>query len=119
MLRSATSFRHLMVSVISSRENTECLPNVRTVKGSVYEVPFRPGSFDYIYCIGALHHMPDPEGAFRELLKYLKPGGSIFVWVYSKTRGQLNAMLESGTGPPIKSAGPRRTNRIAVLDNGF
>jgi len=82
-------------AIISSKENTDKLPNVRTVRGSAYEVPFRPESFDYIYCIGALHHMPDPEGAFHELMKYLKPGGSIFIWVYSNTRGRLNAMLEA------------------------
>lgn len=85
-------------AIISSKENTADIPNVRTVRGSAYEVPFRPASFDYIYCIGALHHMPDPEGAFRELLKYLKPGGSIFIWVYSKARGRMNAMLESARG---------------------
>lgn len=81
-------------AIISSQENTEHLSNVRTVRGSAYEVPFRPGSFDYIYCIGALHHMPDPEAAFQELLGYLKPGGSVFIWVYSKMRGRLNAILE-------------------------
>ena len=89
-------------AIISSKENTADIPNVRTVRGSAYDMPFRPGSFDYIYCIGALHHMPDPEGAYRELLKFLKPGGSIFIWVCSKTRGRLNAMLEAVRGVTTK-----------------
>jgi SAM-dependent methyltransferase len=109
-------------AIISSKENTEELPNVRTVRGSAYEVPFRPESFDYIYCIGALHHMPDPEGAFNELLKYLKPGGSIFIWVYSKTRGRLNAILESARSLTTKMPyGPLKAVclMVALLDFGF
>ena len=73
-------------AIISAKENTNGLSNAHTVKASAYDVPFLPESFDYIYCIGALHHMPDPEGAFREQLKYLKSDAPAFIWVYSKSR---------------------------------
>src|SRR5262249_55238765 len=38
--------------------------------------------------IGVLHHLPDPEGAFRGLLRYLKPGGEIQVYLYWWPEGQ-------------------------------
>ena len=109
-------------AIISAKENTNGLSNAHTVKASAYDVPFLLESFDYVYCIGALHHMPDPEGAFSELLKYLKPGGSIFIWVYSKSRGRLNAMLESVRSLTTKMPyGPLKAVCLmaALLDFGF
>ena len=29
-----------------------------------------------------LHHLPDPHAGFRALLPYLRPGGTIAVWLY-------------------------------------
>ena len=34
------------------------------------------------YSIGVLHHLPDPESAFRSLLRYVKPGGWIHIYLY-------------------------------------
>ena len=53
------------------------------VQADVFALPFAPESFDYIYSIGVLHHTPDCEKAFRQLPQYLKPGGSLAIWVYS------------------------------------
>lgn len=53
------------------------------LQADVFSLPFRPESFDCIYSIGVLHHTPDCEKAFRVLPHFLKPGGSIAVWLYS------------------------------------
>ncbi len=50
----------------------------------VFEMLFREGTFDFIFCHGVLQHTPDPERAFRELVKMLKPGGRISIDVYRK-----------------------------------
>ena len=52
-------------------------------QADVFKLPFAPGSFDYIYSIGVLHHTPDCEQAFKVLPRLLKPGGCIAVWLYS------------------------------------
>ena len=52
-------------------------------QADVFKLPFAPGSFDYIYSIGVLHHTPDCEQAFKALPKLLKPGGRIAIWLYS------------------------------------
>jgi SAM-dependent methyltransferase len=52
-------------------------------QADVFALPFAPESFDYIYSVGVLHHTPDCEKAFKNLPQYLKPGGSISVWLYS------------------------------------
>jgi SAM-dependent methyltransferase len=53
------------------------------IQADVFSLPFAPGIFDCIYSVGVLHHTPDCEKAFKNLPQYLKPGGSIAVWVYS------------------------------------
>ncbi len=52
-------------------------------QADVFHLPFAPGSFDYIYSIGVLHHTPDCAEAFKALPPLLKPGGRIAVWLYS------------------------------------
>lgn len=82
-------------AIESTRANTRALPNVHLVQADVYHLPIRHGALDFAYSIGVLHHTPDPEAAFRCLVPLVKPGGSVFVWVYSKSRSLLNFCLET------------------------
>jgi SAM-dependent methyltransferase len=65
-----------------ARKNTASLGNVHVVQADLHNPPFAPESFDFIYSLGVLHHLPDPETAFRNLLRYLKPGGDIQIYLY-------------------------------------
>lgn len=70
-------------AVEAAYRNTQHLPNVHVIQADIYQLPFdRP--FDFAFSIGVLHHLPDPEGGFRSLVRHLKPGGSIFAWVYGR-----------------------------------
>ncbi len=71
-----------------ARRNTETLVNVEVIQADLYHPPFAFESFDFIYSIGVLHHLPEPESAFRNLLEYLKPGGEIQIYLYWKPEGQ-------------------------------
>lgn len=77
-----------------SYENTKELPNVHLVQGDIYSPPFAPGTFDFVYSVGVLHHLPDPERGVRSLVPLVKMGGTMFVWLYSKKRWLLNFALE-------------------------
>lgn len=89
-----------------ARQNTERLNpdqagRVQVVQADLYRPPFAAESFDFIYSIGVLHHLPDPEGAFQNLLRYLKPNGEIQIYLYWKPERQpikraLLAMVASG-----------------------
>lgn len=65
-----------------ARKNTASLDNVHVVQADLHHPPFPLESFDFIYSIGVLHHLPDPEAAFQNLLRYLKPGGQIQIYLY-------------------------------------
>jgi SAM-dependent methyltransferase len=73
-------------AVEAARVNLAGLDNVRVVQGDLLRLPFRTaeagGGFDLIYSVGVLHHLPDPLAGFRSLLRFLRPGGTIAVWVY-------------------------------------
>ncbi len=71
-----------------AQRNTETSENVQVIQADLHDPPFAPESFDFIYSIGVLHHLPDPEAAFHNLLRYLKPGGEAQIYLYWKPEGQ-------------------------------
>lgn len=71
-----------------ARRNTEQAGEVQVVQADLHRPPFAQESFDFIYSIGVLHHLPEPEEAFQELLRYLKPGGEIQIYLYWKPERQ-------------------------------
>jgi len=81
-------------AIESSRKNTAMLKDVYLAKGDIYCPPFRENIFDFVYSIGVLHHLPDPERGFNSILRFVKRGGSIFIWVYSDSRKFTNTVLE-------------------------
>ncbi len=82
-------------AIEAARANTAGRKGVHLVQGDIYRLPFAEGTFDFAYSLGVLHHLPDPERGFRALVPLVKPGGAIFVWVYSTARPVVNALLET------------------------
>lgn len=76
-----------------ARRNTAELPNVLAVQADLYELPFADGTFDFVYSIGVLHHLPDPPAALRELLRVLRPGGDVTIYLYAKPGPGLRRAL--------------------------
>jgi len=50
--------------------------SVETVACDAESLPFDDASFDFVLGHAVLHHLPDLDGAFRELLRVLRPGGT-------------------------------------------
>ncbi len=68
--------------------------NCHVIQADAFSLPFRLGSFDYVYCLGVLQHMHDPPGGFRALSSLPKPGGTLLVNVYQASRPWTVGMLE-------------------------
>ena len=60
-----------------NRENE----NVLILQADIYNMPFLQ-IFDYVYSMGVLHHLPQPQEGFNKLLEKVKPLGTILIWVY-------------------------------------
>lgn len=54
------------------------------VQADIYQLPFSSHAFDYVYSIGVLHHLPNPETGFHKLVQQVKTGGHISIWVYGR-----------------------------------
>lgn len=55
-----------------------------------------PGTFDYINCVGVLHHLPDPMAGIRALAPKLAPGGLMHIFVYGELgRWEIQLMQEA------------------------
>jgi SAM-dependent methyltransferase len=72
-------------AVSVARENTKNM-NVQVVRADITHPPFKEGSFDYIFSVGVLHHLPKPETGFQHLVPLLKKGGFISIWVYGRSK---------------------------------
>jgi SAM-dependent methyltransferase/uncharacterized protein YbaR (Trm112 family) len=64
--------------------NCRGLRGVHIVQGNVFAPPLKPKQFDLVWCNGVIHHTPDAAGAHRSLSRLVKPGGTLYVWVYAK-----------------------------------
>ena len=60
-------------------------PNVLIVQADVFAMPFRPGTFDRVFCFGVLQHTPDPARAFAALPRMLRGGGALCADIYKAT----------------------------------
>ena len=76
----------LSSAVETARVNLAQFDNVHVLQGDLLRPPFRSGQteegFDFVYSIGVLHHLPDPREGFKSLVRCIRPGGTIAVWVY-------------------------------------
>jgi SAM-dependent methyltransferase len=62
--------------------NYDMRPGV--LAGDAEELPFRDASFDFVYSMGVLHHVPDLPAALREIRRVLRPEGAFWIGVYHK-----------------------------------
>ncbi len=45
---------------------------------------FNSPGFDFVYCIGVLHHLKEPKRGFDAMIRNTLPGGSFHGWVYAR-----------------------------------
>jgi SAM-dependent methyltransferase len=63
--------------------NTRHLDGVHVIQGDLHCIPLHR-HFDLAYCIGVLHHTPDPGVTLREITRHVRPGGRVVAWVYGR-----------------------------------
>jgi ubiquinone/menaquinone biosynthesis C-methylase UbiE len=66
-------------SAVKMLENTQ---NARISRSDVDNLPFDDESFDLVYSLGVLHHIPDTKEAMRSSVKKVKKGGYFLVYLY-------------------------------------
>ena len=74
----------LTTAVDAAVTNIGHLENVHLIQADLFQMPFRPETFDMVYSIGVIHHTPSPENAFKRLAAVAKSGGTLAIFVYSQ-----------------------------------
>jgi len=67
-------------------------PGIPVVQADGEALPFRDGTFHWVFLTEVLEHLLDPAQAFREVQRVLRPGGSLLVSV--PNRGWLRYAKE-------------------------
>jgi ubiquinone/menaquinone biosynthesis C-methylase UbiE len=56
--------------------------NTRITHASVDNLPFADNSFDLVYSLGVLHHIPDTQAAIHDCFRKTKSGGYFLLYLY-------------------------------------
>ena len=65
-----------------ARDNLAAYGNVQFHHATTDSVDLPPGSFDFGYSLGVLHHIPDTRSALADCVRLVKPGGVFLVYLY-------------------------------------
>jgi len=71
-------------AIDAARANLDGRPNVHFIQASIYDLPFREGTFEYAYCIGVIQHTPDTAKSLRSIAEKVRSGGKLAVTIYPR-----------------------------------
>lgn len=72
------------IAIAQKRAEIRGLKNIRWVRESLLDLPrLDLGRFDYINCVGVLHHLDDADAGLKALLRVLKEDGVLGLMVYA------------------------------------
>ena len=69
----------LSSAVDANFENCSYLGEYFVCQADIWKLPFKPGSFDVVVCVGVIQHTPDPEITINKLCMFLKPNGILLI----------------------------------------
>ena len=70
-------------SLAAARRNLARFPSVEVREQSVYDLPFE-NRFDIAFSIGVIHHLESPAQALAAMVRAVKPGRRVAIWVYGR-----------------------------------
>jgi len=65
-----------------AQENLRNLHNVSFHAARLDAMPLADASMDFGYCLGVLHHLPDPDAGLAACVTKLKPGAPMLIYIY-------------------------------------
>jgi len=69
-------------AVFSAASVLQGCDNARVSQASIDNLPFADNSFDFVFSLGVLHHIPDTQNAMNKCVLKVKPGGLFLVYLY-------------------------------------
>ncbi|MFH2002931.1 MAG: class I SAM-dependent methyltransferase [Planctomycetota bacterium] len=69
-------------SVFTAKSFLNSESNVRVTQADIDHIPFPDDAFDFIFCLGVLHHVSETQAALKKCVEKLKPGGHFLIYLY-------------------------------------
>ena len=79
-------------AVDAAKSISEKYPNINFIQANLFRLPFKI-KFDIVFSMGVLHHTPDPADAFKSIVKPLKKGGKVGIWVYAQEGNEVMGVI--------------------------
>ncbi len=107
--REVLAFDFSAGAVEAASANLRGLAGVSVHRADIYALPVEwRDRFDCAMCIGVLHHLPDPQAGFEQLVRCVRPGGILIVWVY----GTLDNRLARWVYEPMRGVTTRLPHKV-------
>lgn len=68
-----------MIECAKTRIKRKNICNISLAVGDIENLPYADESIDLGYCAVVLHHIFDPQKSIREMVRTIKPGGSLII----------------------------------------
>jgi SAM-dependent methyltransferase len=94
------------LAIEEAARNTADLRNVDCVQADLLALPLADDAFDFVYSLGVLHHLDATDRALAGLVRKLRPGGRLRIYLYWKRHGWKGQLLK------IATAARRVTTRL-------
>jgi ubiquinone/menaquinone biosynthesis C-methylase UbiE len=101
--------------IYRAKKLTSGLKNVRTVKCSVLDMPFKNDVFDFAYSFGVLHHTPDPARALLGMNRVLKKRCPAFLYLYEDHSENLFKFVSLKIVTKLRSITTRMPHMILYI----
>lgn len=69
-------------AVLVAAHSLQKINNIHFSQASVDRIPFPDGSFDLVYSLGVLHHLPDTARAIKKCCEQVKKNGWLLLYLY-------------------------------------
>ncbi len=80
-------------AIDQARATTAGLQNVQCIQADLRSIPVATNAVDFAYSLGVLHHLDETQRALAEIVRTLKPGGRLRIYLYWKKHGWSGRLL--------------------------
>jgi SAM-dependent methyltransferase len=108
-----------MASAMAEAGDLPAAAGSATTRGDATRLPFPDGTFDRIIAAEVLEHIDDDMGAIRELVRVLRPGGTIAVTVPAFLPERISWAITDEYHAPFVAGGHVRIYTQAELRNNL
>lgn len=110
----------LSQAVDAAQQNSRANKLVHIIQADIYNLPVKRGIFDYIYSLGVLHHLPEPEKGYQALVPFLREGGALFIWLYAYSHRKVALEILRLISRRLSNANIKRMSYLCnLIDYGI